>query len=187
MDACMMRKINGSYFSWMVRAVLELEIVRRACGGREPFEKGKGTMPLTQEWNTKPGWGNEGQVGKCTCVMYHISTSSISDLSDIFCCFPTFSVVSDVFRCFRCFPLFPTLSVVSDVFRCFRCFPLFPMFSVVSDVLRCFRRFPLFPTFSAFFHLFPFVFCPILQFPILGSDRIDSGFSFDPTPFLLAT
>ena len=60
-------------------------------GGREPFKKGKGTMPLTQEWNTKPGRGNEGQVGKCTRVMYHISTSSNSDLSNVFCCFPTFS------------------------------------------------------------------------------------------------
>ena len=98
-------------------------------------------------------------------VMYHISTSSNSDVSDVFCCFLTFSVVSDAFHCFRHFLLFPTFSVVSDVFR----------------------RFPLFPTFSAFFHLFPFVFCPILQFPILGSDRIDSGFFFDPTPFLLAT
>ena len=65
-------------------------------------------------------------------VMYHISTSSISDVSDVFCCFPTFSVVSDVF------PLFPMLSVVSDVFHCFRRFPLFPMFSVVSYVFRIF-------------------------------------------------
>ena len=28
-------------------------------------QKGKGIMPLTQGWNTKPGRGNEGQVGKC--------------------------------------------------------------------------------------------------------------------------
>ena len=58
-----MRKIDGSCFSWMVRTVLELEIVRRARVGREHFKKGKGTMPLTQEWNTKPGWGNERSGG----------------------------------------------------------------------------------------------------------------------------
>ena len=93
---------------------------------------------------------------------------------------PTFPTLSVVFPTLSV--VFSTFSVVSNVFRCFQCFPLFPMFSVVSvvsDVFRCFRCFPLFPMFSAFFHLFPFVFCPILQFPILGSDRIDSGLSFD--------
>ena len=58
-----MCKIDGSCLSWLVRTVLDLEIVRQVRVGREHSKKGKDTMPLTQEWNTKPGQGNERSGG----------------------------------------------------------------------------------------------------------------------------
>ena len=99
-------------------------------GTGHPRGVGKLTCTLTREdrvldltgWPEKKSsktvkkWLRYVQNTSFDDVMYHISTSSNSDISDIFCCFLTFSVVSDVFCCFRCFLLFPTL--MSAVFVC---------------------------------------------------------------------
>ena len=62
-------------------------------------------------------------------VMYHISISSNSDVSDVFCCFLTFSAP------FRCNVCTKSNSDVSDVFRCFLCFPHFSIYFHLYSVL----------------------------------------------------